>query len=63
MLNILKKILFNKKCPKCNSRNIIRIAYGLFESDNYPKNRYLGGCTVEYENTYCKNCKNKFRVN
>ena len=49
-----------KKCPKCNSRNIVPITYGYPSSKGIKEseegNIILGGCCVEDKNDYCKDC-------
>ena len=51
-----------KECSKCKSKNTIPIIYGLISQNNYPKNVYLGGCTIPetHEDTYCEDCEHKF---
>ncbi len=51
-----------KKCPKCNSKNIIPILYGLPVYEAFLKEQEgklkLGGCVIDEEspNWHCKDC-------
>lgn len=61
-----------KKCPKCNSKNIIPIIYGEPTYESYLRSKkgevMLGGCCVVIDENdksimneyYCKNCGNEY---
>lgn len=52
-------------CPKCGSRNIIPIIYGLqISGEKFEKGEAIcGGCEIDENNPdfYCRDCKNKFK--
>lgn len=62
-----------KKCPKCNSKNIIPIIYGEPTYENYLRSEksevMLGGCCIMVDENnksimneyYCKDCGNEYR--
>ena len=57
------------QCPLCKSTNVVPIVYGHITLESYEKNKdkfkntHLGGCSVDDEDTYCRDCKNKFIQN
>ena len=59
----------NKKhCPKCNSINVIPIAYGLpgdeMIEDVFKGKIHLGGCIIEENNPdfHCNDCEYEWEV-
>jgi len=55
------------KCPKCDSKNIIPIQYGLpsfkMQCEKYEGKIKLGGCVVHKNNPdfHCRDCKLDFK--
>jgi len=49
-------------CPKCNSKNTIRIVYGMPTCMGIDDNVWLGGCSVtEYDmDRHCNDCETDF---
>lgn len=49
-----------KICPRCGSKDIIPIQYGLPPKE--PCGKKVGGCIIREDNPkwYCINCKNEF---
>lgn len=59
-----------RKCPKCNSKNVIPIIYGMPSYEGFLKAErkeiFLGGCCIPIDNNgrviggeyYCKDCEN-----
>ena len=54
------------KCPKCNSTNIVSIAYGMpgpgLIEDHYKGKIHLGGCSVKLDafDRHCNDCENQW---
>ena len=57
-------------CPKCNSSNVSKIAYGLicldqenavFKEKVNKKEIILGGCVVRNENCHCNKCEYEWK--
>ena len=55
-----------KVCPKCKSKNIIPIVYGMpgpeMQQESFEEKIHLGGCTIMEDNPskYCRDCEHKF---
>ena len=55
------------KCPKCDSRNIVPILYGMptmeAREEEMMGNIYLGGCcgTEDAPDRYCNDCEHQWR--
>jgi len=51
-------------CPKCGSKNVLKIMYGLPRLEAFEaaeRGEYvLGGCCVMAENRRCKDCRTEF---
>lgn len=71
MANFIKEVVEMKiKCPKCGSTRTAEVLYGLykFEEEDIDEERIeddyvFGGCCVENENMFCRECEIKFRDN
>ena len=54
-------------CPKCGSKNVLKIMYGLPCGDAFEgakREEYVrGGCCVMEENRRCKDCRTEFVLN
>ena len=56
----------NKKCPSCNSINVVPIMYGYpgpeAVSDSDRGKVHLGGCIVDFSqpDKFCKDCEHKW---
>jgi len=56
----------SKKCPSCNSINIVPIMYGYpgpeAVSDSDRGKVHLGGCIVDFSQSdkFCKDCEHKW---
>lgn len=51
-----------KVCPKCGSKNIVYLMYGLIEEGRYEKEIANGEialmcCGIDGKNLYCKDCE------
>ncbi len=59
-------MLFEKKCPKCKSNNVVPIIYGKPGKEmmkNVKEGKIvLGGCIIKpfSKKWHCKECKNKW---